>query len=131
MQEKLSEANAKFKSLEATIENLEGKVQIAMDKDWLMARKTRELDGRMNGVEAAVSWLSSWMGYGIQMIQWHAPSTPSWTAQLHFLGSMMFEWLVMESTFRKYFSLSENRECSSDGLMNFCMDDVDMFIKIV
>ena len=77
MQEKLSEANAKFKSLEATIENLEGKVQIAMDKDWLMARKTRELDGRMNGVEAAVSWLSSWMGYGIQMIQWHAPSTPS------------------------------------------------------
>lgn len=77
MREKFSEAKAKFKSLEAAIDNMEGKVQIAMDKDYLMARKTRELDERMTFAEGAIVWLTWSASYVGQMMQWHTPSTPS------------------------------------------------------
>ena len=80
MQEELKKADAKNRSLEATVECLHGKVQIGLDKEWLLAHKTKDLDGRMTGVEATVSWFSWWTSYASQFIHWHTPqagpSTP-------------------------------------------------------
>ena len=82
LQEEARVANEKYESLQATVDKLEGKIQIGLDKDWLNARNAKDLDDRMTHVEASVNWLCMveawWTTYVLPFTHWHrsSPSTP-------------------------------------------------------
>ena len=80
MQEQLKEASEKVQSLQATIVDLEAQMKISTtNMEWIMSRRTRDLDNRVTGLEAGVSGLSWWLSYVIElckMIQWQLSQPP-------------------------------------------------------
>jgi hypothetical protein len=80
MQEQLKNANEKIQSLQATIEKMEAhNKSYKHNMEWMLSRRTNELDNRVTGLEAGAGWLTSWLFYLIdlcKMMQWQLSQPP-------------------------------------------------------
>ena len=80
MQEQLKKANEKIQSLQAAIEKLEAHDNsYKHNMEWIIARRTRDLDNRATELENRFAWLYSWLCYLVdlcKMVQWQLSQPP-------------------------------------------------------